>query len=106
MGIIDLWLPIVVSAAACWVMSAIIWTALKYHNSDYKKAADEDSVRAALKGNAPGYYLLPYCLDPGDLKNPDDPIHRFIRENKIQVLKPNMATGSKVYYNGLDGGVR
>jgi len=42
----------------------------------------------------------------GDLKNPDDPIHRFIRENKIQVLKPNMATGSKVYYNGLDGGVR
>ena len=71
MGIIDLWLPILVSAGACWVMSAIIWTVLKYHNSDYQKTADEDSVRAALKGNEPGYYLLPYCLDPAELKNPD-----------------------------------
>ena len=42
----------------------------------------------------------------GDLKDPDDPIHRYLAENKIQVLKPNMATGAKVYYRGLDGGVR
>ena len=34
MGILDLWLPILASAAACWVMSAIIWTLFKYHNSD------------------------------------------------------------------------
>ena len=71
MGILDLWLPILVSAAVCWIMSAIIWTALKYHNSDYKKVADEEGVRTALRGNEPGFYLLPYCLDPGDLKNPD-----------------------------------
>jgi tetrathionate reductase subunit B len=42
----------------------------------------------------------------GDLKNPKDPIHAFVREHKVQVLKPQMATGSKVYYNGLDGSVR
>ena len=42
----------------------------------------------------------------GDLKNPDDPIHAFLRNNTIQVLKPQMATGSKTYYNGLDGSVR
>jgi hypothetical protein len=71
MGIVDLWLPILVSGVVCWVMSAIIWTVLKYHNSDYKKTGDEDSVRAALKGNEPGFYLLPYCIDPGDLKNPE-----------------------------------
>ena len=41
-----------------------------------------------------------------DLKDPSDPIHEFIRANKIQVLKPNMATGSKVFYRGLDGAVR
>jgi len=41
-----------------------------------------------------------------DLKNPDDPIHEFLRDNKIQVLKPGMATGPKVYYRGLDGAVR
>jgi Fe-S-cluster-containing dehydrogenase component len=42
----------------------------------------------------------------GDLKNPKDPIHQFLREHHVLVLKPQMATGSKTYYNGLDGSVR
>jgi Fe-S-cluster-containing dehydrogenase component len=41
-----------------------------------------------------------------DLKNPADPVHEFLRTHKVQVLKPQMATGSKLYYNGLDGSVR
>jgi Fe-S-cluster-containing dehydrogenase component len=41
-----------------------------------------------------------------DLKNPADPIHDFLRVNKVQVLKAQMATGAKVYYAGLDGAVR
>jgi tetrathionate reductase subunit B len=41
-----------------------------------------------------------------DLKNPADPVHEFLRTHMVQVLKPQMATGSKVYYNGLDGSVR
>jgi Fe-S-cluster-containing dehydrogenase component len=58
--------------------------------------------------------LLPACVEVcptgarmlGDLKNPTDPIHEFLRTHKVQVLKPQMATGSKTYYNGLDGSVR
>jgi len=42
----------------------------------------------------------------GDFKNPSDPIHEFLRNNNIQVLKPQMATGSKTYYRALDGAVR
>jgi Fe-S-cluster-containing dehydrogenase component len=42
----------------------------------------------------------------GDLKDPKDPIHEFLRTHKVQVLKPQMATGSKTYYSGLDGSVR
>jgi len=42
----------------------------------------------------------------GDLKDPDDPIHELLRTHKVQVLKPNMATGAKVYYAGLDASVR
>jgi Fe-S-cluster-containing dehydrogenase component len=42
----------------------------------------------------------------GDFKNPTDPIHEFLRNNDIQVLKPQMATGSKTYYKDLDGAVR
>ena len=42
----------------------------------------------------------------GDLKNPKDPIHEFLRTHVIHVLKPQMATHPKAYYNGLDGSVR
>ena len=41
-----------------------------------------------------------------DLKNPKDPVHEFIRTHAVHVLKPQMATGAKVYYNALDGVVR
>lgn len=41
-----------------------------------------------------------------DLKDPKDPIHEFLRTHKVHVLKPQMATGSKTYYNGLDMAVR
>ena len=41
-----------------------------------------------------------------DLKDPNDPIHEFLRTHAVQVLKPQMATGAKLYYNGLDGAVR
>lgn len=58
--------------------------------------------------------LLPACCEVcptgartiADLKNPSDPIHEFLRTHKVQVLKPQMATRAKVYYNGLDGAVR
>ncbi len=42
----------------------------------------------------------------GDLKDPRDPIHEFLRGHKVTVLKPSMATGAKVFYAGLDGSVR
>jgi tetrathionate reductase subunit B len=41
-----------------------------------------------------------------DLKNPADPIHAFLRTHNVQILKPQMATGAKVFYNDLDGSVR
>jgi tetrathionate reductase subunit B len=41
-----------------------------------------------------------------DLKNPNDPIHEFMKKHSVQVLKPQMATGAKAYYANLDGSVR
>jgi len=41
-----------------------------------------------------------------DLKDPNDPIHEFVRTHSVQVLKPALATGAKGFYNGLDGSVR
>ena len=40
-------------------------------------------------------------------RNPKDPIHEFfLRTHAVQILKPYMATGAKVFYNGMDGSVR
>ena len=41
-----------------------------------------------------------------DLKNPHDPVHDFLKNNKVQVLKPQMATRPKAFYKSLDGAVR
>ena len=71
MTIVALWLPILVSAAFVFVVSAIIWMAMPWHKSDFNKSDNEEGVRAALSGHKPGFYLLPYCIDQKELKNPD-----------------------------------
>lgn len=70
MGIATLWLPILVSAAIVWFASALIWVVLPWHKNDFSKVSDEEAARAALAGNAPGNYMLPYCKDQNELKEP------------------------------------
>lgn len=71
MGILSLWMPIVVSAVAVWIASALIWTVLPWHKSDYSGVSDEEAARAAMKGLAPGQYMLPHCTDMKELQNPE-----------------------------------
>ena len=44
----------------------------------------------------------------GDLKNPvpDDPLQKFIAENRVQVLKPHLGTEPRVLFAGMDKEVR
>lgn len=54
--------------------------------------------------------LLPACVEVcpvdarvfGDLNDPESPISAFLRDNRVQVLKPEMGTVPTVYYVGLD----
>ncbi len=71
MSIIDLWLPILVSAAIVWIASAIVWMVMPWHKTDFKPTKDEEAVRGALKGAEPGYYMVPYCMDPEEYKKPE-----------------------------------
>ena len=58
--------------------------------------------------------LLPACVEVcptqarifGDLNAAASPMSRFLRMNKIHVLKPGLNTEPKVYYANLDGEVR
>lgn len=60
-----LWLPIVLSAAAVFIVSSIVHMALGYHNSDFKKLSDQDKFMDTVRplNIAPGDYMVPNC-DP------------------------------------------
>lgn len=66
-----LWLPILLSAVAVFVVSSIIHTVLPYHRSDYQKLPDEEKVTAAIRaaGVGRGLYHFPYCIHK-DMKSP------------------------------------
>lgn len=69
-----LWMPIAISAALCWIASALLWMVLPVHKHDFKNPGDKeksimDFVRSS--GLAPGMYWVPYCGHGGDRKNPE-----------------------------------
>ena len=67
-----LWLAIIGSAVAVFVVSSLLHMLFTYHNSDYKPFSNEDDVRAAInKGGAgAGMYVLPYCPDMKGMREP------------------------------------
>ena len=95
-----LWLPILLSAIAVWVASAIIWMVMPHHKSDYSKFPDEDAARQALgpQGFAPGFYNIPHIGAPSDLQDPE--VIRKFEEGPVgffTVLPPGVPTmGSKI----------
>ncbi len=68
-----LWLPILLSAVFVFILSALVHMVLKYHASDYKKLANEDAVRTAIRSSnsEPGQYFIPYCASPKDANTPE-----------------------------------
>jgi hypothetical protein len=72
-GILQLWLPILLSAVIVFIASSIIHMALPIHKSDYRKLPDEDKVLDALRtaGATPGRaYVFPYCTHK-EMKSPE-----------------------------------
>jgi hypothetical protein len=67
-----LWLPIIVSAAAVWVASALAWMLSPHHKKDFKSVPDETAFAAAIRslGIAPGSYGFPRC-DHAKMKDPE-----------------------------------
>lgn len=61
--LIPLWLPILLSAAAVWIVSAIVWMALPHHKGDFIGLPDEDGFMDYIRksGIKPGNYGFPDC---------------------------------------------
>lgn len=61
----SLWLPILLSAAAVFVASSVVWMLLPYHEADFRELPDEEAVRDTLSSPkvTPGQYHVPYTPD-------------------------------------------
>jgi len=71
MTIVTLWLPILASAVVAFIAGSVIWMAMPWHKTEWKKTPNEEAVRAALKGTDPGMYTVPNCADQAAFKDPD-----------------------------------
>ena len=60
------------------------------------------------KGEQPACFMI--CPTDarmiGNLNDRNDPLNKFLKNNNCLVLKPNLNTGSKLYYNSLSAEVR
>lgn len=58
----QLWLPILLSAAAVWFWAFLSWALLDLHAGDYKRLPDEERFRAAVGplDIPPGQYCVPF----------------------------------------------
>lgn len=69
----DLIVPILLSAVLVFLASSLIHTVIKWHNADYRKLANEDQVRAAIRASnpPPGQYVLPWCAGSKEMGSPE-----------------------------------
>ena len=70
--LLSLWLPVLLSAAAVFVVSGTIHMVLTYHRADFGKLPDEDGILEALRRFQlpPGDYMLPNGGGPEAMKDP------------------------------------
>lgn len=71
--IVSLWLAILLSGVIVWIVSAVIWTVLPYHKSDFNKLPDEDAALQALKRQSiePGQYNIPHASARSEMNTPE-----------------------------------
>ncbi|HEX5758700.1 MAG TPA: hypothetical protein VF121_05860 [Thermoanaerobaculia bacterium] len=71
--ILELWLPIVVSAVLVFVVSSLLHTLLTYHRRTYKPLPNETETLEALRraGLTPGFYFFPYAAGSKEMGSPE-----------------------------------
>lgn len=62
-SVVELWLPILLSAIAVFLASFVLHMVLKYHENDVKRHPAEDEVLGAIRrtNSPPGDYVLPHA---------------------------------------------
>ncbi len=69
----ELWLPILLSSVAVFIISSFIHTMTSWHKSDYTKLPDEQKVMDALRPFSipAGEYVAPLASDMKEMRTPE-----------------------------------
>ena len=72
-SLVDLWLPILLSAVFVFIASSVIHMALQIHKGDFAKLPNEDKVLEAMRAQevAPGCYMFPCAASMKDMGAPE-----------------------------------
>src|SRR5437868_13758902 len=71
-SLMQLWMPIVLTAVLVFATSSLIHMVFKWHNADYHGFPNEEDVRTAIGSTtAPGLYVIPYCADFKEIDTPE-----------------------------------
>jgi len=97
--LIPLWLPILVSAAVVWIISAVVWMALPHHKRDFIALPDEDGLMDYLRrsGIKPGNYVFPDFRGREAMKSPK--VEKALNEGPVghlSVWQTPLTMGSKM----------
>lgn len=70
-ALLDLWLPILISAICVFFASSIIWMILPYHKKDIQFLPNEGELTSKVTemNIKPGLYMFPNCQDAKDMKS-------------------------------------
>ena len=81
--LLPLWLPILLSAAAVWIVSIIFGMALPHHKRDFIGLPDEDGFMDYIRGSGikPGNYLFPDFRDPKSMKS--EKVQKALKEGPV-----------------------
>ncbi len=68
-----LWLPILVSAVAVFIVGFVLNMLMPHHRSDFSKVENEDGLQDAIRnhGMTKGQYYIPYANTAQMMKDPD-----------------------------------
>ena len=70
MSLLELWLPVLLSAVAVFFASFVAWTILPHHKKDWRRLPDHDAFADAVKKLEipPGQYLYPNVATNAEMK--------------------------------------
>src|SRR5688572_6500835 len=89
----ELWLPILVSGVAVFILSALAWTVMPHHKKDFTGLPNADALQALMRQHPPkpGQYAIPCASEMRGLEDP--------------AVKEQMEQGPRAYITVVPNGM-